>query len=286
MSIYEIESDPGEMSAPVLIVSFQDWVDAGGAATRAVSHIAGDGEVYARFDGDELFDYRSHRPVLDIVDGSPKEFDWPELTIRRRRYGARDLLVLSGPEPDYHWREFAAGALEVALRAGVVQHVSLGAVPAAVPHTLPTPVMMTASTKELLNDADRVPEGLLRVPAAAVSLVEWTLSQSGIPAVGFWAQVPHYLPQYPPAAIALIRRVESHLGINIGVGELEEERAVQRAQLDEMFSTRDEAKEFLEQLEQLAGQQPIPGADEIAAEVEKFLRGQTGEESGPTPLSP
>jgi hypothetical protein len=85
MSIYEIVNDPGELSAPVLLVSFQDWVDAGGAGSRAVSHIAADGELYARFDGDALFDYRSHRPILDIVDGTPKEFDWPELTIRRRR---------------------------------------------------------------------------------------------------------------------------------------------------------------------------------------------------------
>jgi PAC2 family len=285
MSIYELVGEPGDLSAPALVVAFQDWVDAGGAGSRAARHIGADGEVYARFDGDALFDYRSHRPVLDIVDGTPKEFDWPEMAIRRRRYGTRDLLVLSGPEPDFRWREFAASALEVALRAGVVEHVSLGAIPAAVPHTLPTPVMMTASTKELLNESDRIPEGLLRVPAAAVSLVEWTLSQSGIPTVGYWAQVPHYLPQYPPAAIALIRRVESHLGISIGVGELEQETAAQRGQLDEMFDTRDDAKEFLEQLEQLAGQQEIPGADEIAAEVEKFLRGFTGD-SGPNPLSP
>ena len=277
--------DHAELSAPVLVVSFTDWVDAGGAGSRAARQIGGDGEVYARFDGDALFDYRSHRPILDIVDGTPKEFDWPEMAIRRRRYGTRDLLVLTGPEPDFRWRELAAGVLEVALRAGVMEHVSLGAIPAAVPHTLATPVMMTASTKELLKESDRIPEGLLRVPAAAVSLVEWTLSQSGIPSVGYWAQVPHYLPQYPPAAIALVRKVESHLGISIGVGELEQESATQRTQLDEMFSTRDDAKEFLEQLEELAGQQEIPGADEIAAEVEKFLRGFTGE-SGPNPLSP
>jgi hypothetical protein len=285
MSIFEMTGQQNELTAPVLVVSFTDWVDAGNAGSRAAGHIGGDGELYATFDGDALFDYRSHRPVLDIVDGTPKEFDWPEMTIRRRRYGSRDLLVLTGPEPDFRWRELAAGTLEIALRAGVVEHVSLGAIPAAVPHTLPTPVMMTASSKELLKVSDRVTEGLLRVPAAAVSLVEWTSSQSGIPAVGFWAQVPHYLPQYPPAAIALIRRVESHLGISIGVGELEQETALQRAQLDEMFSTRDDAREFLEQLEQLAGQQEIPGADEIAAEVEKFLRGQTGD-GGPNPLSP
>jgi predicted ATP-grasp superfamily ATP-dependent carboligase len=285
MSVYEMSGDHGELRAPVLIVAFTDWVDAGGAGSRAARHIGGDGELYATFDGDALFDYRSHRPILDIVDGTPKQFDWPEMTVRRRRYGNRDLLILTGPEPDFHWREFAGGALEVALRAGVVEHVSLGAIPAAVPHTIATPVMMTASSKELLKESDRPTDGLLRVPAAAVSLVEWTLSQSGIPAVGFWAQAPHDLPQYPPAAIALIRRVESHLGISIGVGELQQEAAVQRAQLDEMFSTSDDAREFLEQLEQLAGEQEIPGADEIAAEVEKFLRGQTGD-GGPNPLRP
>jgi hypothetical protein len=61
MSVYEIVGELDDLSAPVLIVSFTDWVDAGGAGSRAARHLASDGEVFARFDGDALFDYRSHR---------------------------------------------------------------------------------------------------------------------------------------------------------------------------------------------------------------------------------
>jgi len=285
MAILEVVSKPDEVNAPALIVSFEDWVDAGRAGTSAVRHIAEGGELVARADTDSIYDYRSHRPVLDIVDGTPKQFTWPEMVLMRRRYGDRDLFVLTGPEPDHHWREFANDILELALRIGIIEHVSLGAIPAAVPHSAPTTVMMTSSSKELVRGAN-VPEGLLRVPAAAVSLVEWTLSESGVPAVGFWAQVPHYATPFKPAAIALVRRVEDHLGIAIGAGSLEEEAAAQRKTLDEVFSANPEASEYLKQLEGLVGEQEVPPAEHIAAEVERFLRAQRRGDEGPTPFSP
>lgn len=272
----EIMGDVSDLADPALVVSFQDWVDAGAAASTAARHIASGGELVARFDGDALFDFRSHRPVLDIEDGSYTQLQMPEMTITRNRFDSRDVLVLTGPEPDYRWNEFAASVLEVAQRAGIVRHISLGAIPAAVPHTVPTPVMTTASESGLLDESMIATQGSLRVPAAAVSLIEWTLSHNGVPAVGFWAQVPHYLSPYPPASIALIRRVESHLAVTIGVGGMETEAAELSARLDEMFSSRPEAKEYLEQLEQLTDRPEIPGADEIAAEVERFLRNQPG----------
>src|SRR5919112_3730389 len=111
MALYELRDEPTDPIAPALIVSFQDWVDAGGAGSTAARHIAEGGEVVATFDTDAIFDYRSHRPVLDIVDGSPKAFAWPELTLTRRRLAERDLYVLTGPEPDFRWREFAGDVL-------------------------------------------------------------------------------------------------------------------------------------------------------------------------------
>jgi len=284
MASYEVVSKLDEANAPVLIVSFEDWVDAGRAGTTAARHIAEGGELVATFDSDSIYDYRSHRPVLDIVDGTPKQFTWPDMVLIRRRYGDRDLFVLTGPEPDYRWREFANDLLELTLRIGIIEHVSLGAIPAAVPHTAPTPVMTTASSKELVRGAN-VPEGLLRVPAAAVSLVEWTVAENGIPAVGFWAQVPHYAMPFAPGAIALVRRVEDHLGVTIGAGTLEEEAETQRKALDELFSANEDAAEYLQRLEGMVGEEEVPPAENIAAEVERFLRGQRGDE-GPTPFSP
>jgi predicted ATP-grasp superfamily ATP-dependent carboligase len=283
--LYELVNEPHDAVAPALIVSFQDWVDAGGAGTTAARHIAEGGEVVANFDPDVLIDYRNHRPVLDIVDGTPKEFMWPELSLTRRRLRDRDVFVLTGPEPDARWKEFAADVLELALKIGIVEHVSLGAIPAAVPHTAPTPIMMTASSKELMSATAPV-EGLLRVPAAAVSAVEWTIAQAGIPSVGFWAQVPHYATPYAAAAIALIRRVETHLSVTIGAGPLEEEAARQSEALQEIISGNTDAQAYLERLESIVGEQEIPEAEDIGQQVERFLRSQGREEGGPNPFSP
>ena len=285
MPLYELVNEPHDAVAPALIVSFQDWVDAGGAGTTAARHIAEGGEVVANFDPDVLIDYRNHRPVLDIVDGTPKEFMWPELSLTRRRLRDRDVFVLTGPEPDARWKEFAADVLELALKIGIVEHVSLGAIPAAVPHTAPTPIMMTASSKELMSATAPV-EGLLRVPAAAVSAVEWTIAQAGIPSVGFWAQVPHYATPYAAAAIALIRRVETHLSVTIGAGSLEEEEARQSEALQEIISGNTDAQAYLERLESIVGEQEIPEAEDIGQQVERFLRSQGREEGGPNPFSP
>ncbi|HWC13926.1 MAG TPA: PAC2 family protein [Actinomycetota bacterium] len=285
MPLYELTNEPDASIAPALIVSFEDWVDAGGAGSTAARHIAQGGEEVATFDTDALLDYRSHRPVLDIVDGRPKRFEFPKLTLTRRRFSERDLFVLTGPEPDSRWKEFASDVLELAIRLGIIEHVSLGAIPSAVPHTAATPIMMTASSDEQLKDAIST-EGLLRVPAAAVSLVEWTMAEHGIPAVGFWAQVPHYATPYAAGAIALIRRVETHLSVTIGAGELEEQDRAQREALVDLFEGNPEAGAYLERLESLVGEETIPAADHIGDEVERFLRNQGRGTGGPTPFSP
>ena len=108
MATYEITGDLDGAVAPALLVAFADWVNAGDAATTAAQHIAEDGEVVVRFTPDALFDYRDHRPVLDIVNGRPAQFQWPELTVTRRRLPERDLFVMAGAEPDIRWQEFAA----------------------------------------------------------------------------------------------------------------------------------------------------------------------------------
>jgi hypothetical protein len=283
MAMFQLENPPEDLEAPALVVSFEDWVDAGQAGTTAARHIAEGGSVVATFDTDAIYDYRSHRPVLDIVDGTPKQFAWPGMTLTRRSLPERDVLVLSGPEPDYRWREFANDVLQLALRMGVVEHVSLGAIPTAIPHTAPTPVMMTASSKELIQGATPN-EGLLRVPAAAVSLVEWTLKEHGIPAVGFWAQVPHYATPFAGGAIALIRRVETHLSVSIGAGSLEEEDRSQREALQQVFAANAEAQEYLQRLEGMVDEQQVPPAENIGEEVERFLRNRRRGSEGQNPF--
>ena len=53
------------------------------------------------------------------------------------------------------------------------------------------------------------PTGLLRVPSAALSMLEMAVAAAGIPAVGYFAQIPHYVSgPYPIASLELLRALE------------------------------------------------------------------------------
>ena len=168
VSLYTLVDDH-ELLDPVLLAAFDGWVDAGSAATTALAILADDGDVVATFDADRLFDYRARRPPLEIVDGRLTTLTWHELVLRRTRLDERDLLVLVGPEPDYRWRAFTADVVDLSQRLGVAQWISLGAIPAAVPHTRPVPIIGTEASPGLLRgDVMAGPEGTLRVPSALV----------------------------------------------------------------------------------------------------------------------
>ena len=209
MTLLRIGALPDTLVAPVLVVAFDGWVDAAGASSAAAEHLADGGVPVVTFDDDRLFDYRSRRPTLDIIDGTLHRLQWPSLKIHHRAIGGRDLLILHGPEPDFRWQELGDAVGEFCLRAGVVEWISLGAIPAAVPHTRPVPVLATASRDGLLHEAEaKGPQGLLRVPSAALSSIELPVTEMGVPAVGFYAQVPHYVGgPYAAASVSLLRHL-------------------------------------------------------------------------------
>jgi hypothetical protein len=160
------------------------------------------------------------------------------------------------------------------MRAGVIQFVALGSLAMAVPHTRPTSLLATASRPELLHPEDQRPEGYLRVPAAAVSAIEMTFREHGIPVVGFWAQTPHYVGAvYSPSVIALVERLGRHLGVAFPLGSLTDDASDQRRTLDGIVAERPEVKEYVERLEEIqpsAGR--VPSGDELAAEIERYLK--------------
>ena len=196
-----------DLVAPTVIVAFDGWVDAGSAATTAAEQLIDGADVAATFENDLIFDYRARRPILEIEDGRPSDLTWPEIVLYRTRIGEKDVLVFTGHEPDYRWRELAESAVDFARQLDVSQWISLGAIPAAVPHTRPVPILGTESRPGLLRgDVQPGPEGLLRVPAAAISVLDMAVSAAGIPTVGYFAQIPHYMSgAYPGAASELLR---------------------------------------------------------------------------------
>jgi hypothetical protein len=278
VTLYQLREQIPMLTAPVLIAAFDGWIDAAGAATACANHIAEDGKVVASFDVDSLNDYRARRPVLDVVDGVLARMQWPDIVLRHVSFGGRDVLVLVGPEPDYKWKQLGDDLLELALRLGVVEWISLGAIPAAVPHTRPVPVLATASSDASLRDGEQQgPGGILRVPAAALSAVEMTVAAAGIPAIGYYAQVPHYIgvSAYAPATLALLQHVERRLGVTIPLRTLGDDALAQRERLDAAIAEDDDSKEYLARLEALASEERMPSGDEIASEIERYLKEQT-----------
>ncbi len=274
MALYRLEDAP-DLEAPVIVAALEGWVDAGSAGTTAARELAGDGALVVTFDSDAIYDYRARRPTLDIVDGRPRSLDWPSLELRAVRIGERDLLVLTGPEPDYRWRELSAAVVEVAKRLGVVSWASMGAIPAAVPHTRPVPILATASKSGLLPDGIRQgPDGVLRVPSACLSVLELAAAAAGIPSVGFFAQVPHYVnATYPAASIALLNALGRYLEIDPPVGQLATRALERRNLLDAATASDDDTRSHVERLELLADEARLPEGDELIADIERFLRG-------------
>jgi hypothetical protein len=283
VALLRLHEPPEPLVAPAIVAAFDGWIDAGGASTTAAAHLAGDAPSIVTFANDRLYDYRSRRPVLDIVDGTLTELTWPELTIKRVRAGERDLLILSGAEPDFRWRELGDDVLELAIRLGVVEWVSLGAIPAAVPHTRPVPILATASKPGLLHHDESVgPQGLLRVPAAALSTLEHATSGGGLPAVGFYAQVPHYIGgSYAAATIAILEHVMRHLGLDVPLGGLTDEALTQRQRLDAAVAADEDSRAYVSRLEAAVDNQELPTGDELVGEIERFLQQRDGGGSGP-----
>jgi proteasome assembly chaperone (PAC2) family protein len=278
VALYKLD-DPGPLRSPSLIVALDGWVDAGSAATTAATLIGGEGEIVVTFDADRVYDYRARRPTLDIIDGRLARLDWPEFRIRLTRADGRDLLVLVGPEPDYRWPSLASAVSEVARALGVREWISLGAIPAAVPHTRQVPVLGTSSRGGLLRgDIRPGPAGILRVPAALISVLEMQAAKDGIDAVGYFAQVPHYVSgPYPAAALELLHAVERHLALELEPGALAEEANQLRTRLDAATAADESTRAYVERLESMVDEERLPAGDDLISEIEQFLRDQGSE---------
>jgi hypothetical protein len=281
MPLYRLEGPLPTLDAPVVIAAFDGWVDAGSAATSVLAILGGDGQVLARFDPDELFDYRSRRPTLEIRDGHPASLDWPELTLRANRFGGRDVLILTGAEPDDRWRHLAADTVELLGRLDVATWISVGAIPAAVAHTRPVPILGTSSRPGLLRGGVVAgPTGLLKVPAAAISVLEMAVSEAGIPAVGYFAQIPHYVTgPYALASLELMKSLEQHLEVPLPRGDLVEESKLLRIRLDAATAADETTRAYVERLESMVDESRQPAGDDLIADIERFLRDRNGDAS-------
>lgn len=275
--------DPG--GATALVAALDGWTDAGGAGTGAAEHLQSlhPSELIGAFDGDQLFDFRDRRPTLAIEEGLLGTPEWPELVLRRVDLPSGPIVLLTGNEPDFRWQGLLEALGDLARELELTSYVGLGSVPGPVPHTRPVRTITTSSDTTLLDRFGRPHEHVV-VPASFQVMVEAAMRDLGLTTLGLWARVPHYVAgEYPAASASLLRRFGDHLGVEFDVGDLDAEATAHRDRLDEAAEGSPEVQSHIGALEGAydadaadeAGMQgPLPTGDQIAAELERFLRNQ------------
>jgi len=279
-------ADP-ELNEPVLVYALEGWIDAGLGATTAMSTLLTTiaTETLATFDTEYFIDQRARRPVARIIDGITSELTWPEIQLRYGTDGdGADMIFLVGPEPDFHWSDFVEAVTDAASRFDVRLVVGLGAFPAPTPHTRPVRVIGTApeASANLLPLVGTV-SGELEVPAGISSALELGFADVDVDVLTLWARVPHYVASmpYPQAAASLIEGLARIAGLTLDASSLRASADEARVRVDDLVTNNPEHSSMVEQLEEAADEvegtslgDEVPSGDELAAELEKFLRGE------------
>ena len=277
-----------ELHRPVLLAAFEGWNDAGESATTAVRFLGRSlgATKLVSVEAEEFYDFTVARPQVRLDEGLTRSIEWPDPTIEVGRLpNGRDLLLLTGIEPALKWRTFTREVADVASSLGVEMALTLGALLADVPHTRPVRVTGTATDADLVEELGFTrsryegPTGILSVLLAACQ-------DAGMKAASLWATTPHYLreTQSPKAALALVERVGRMLDFSVDVTELEIATAAYERQVDDMLSGEDDVADYVRRLEEDEVEEregdgesfELPSTEELASEVERFLREQPG----------
>lgn len=312
--LFHLETDGSleQLHAPLLYVSLEGFIDAGYVRDQILDHLFGtlEHEVVARFDVDELVDYRGRRPAMTFDRDRYTDYDQPSLLLHRFvDHAGNPFLVLHGVEPDYRWEAFAKAVHQICLAFGVRRMMSAHGIPMAVPHTRPIGLTRFASDPTILLGQEAM-FGQVQVPGSADALLHVRLAEAGVETFGLAVHVPHYLAQtrFGDAAVAAIDALLAYSGLQIPTADLVAAAGLNRAEIAREVAESPEVAEVVEGLEQrydrfVEGQRrrsllaaevaDLPTADEIGAEFEEFLReaaaaaeepgdDEPGEQSGST----
>jgi proteasome assembly chaperone (PAC2) family protein len=277
------EGDPPELRSPILVCAFAGWNDAASAATAALEAVAAslEADIVARLDPEEFYDFQVNRPTIRLVEGQARQIDWPANTMLTVEVPSaeRDLVLLSGVEPNVRWRTFADAILGAAERLGVEMVITLGSLIADVTHTRPVPITGLASDPDLVERLG-LSRSTYEGPTGIVGIVHDACRQREITSASLWAAVPHYVAAVPnpKAALALLRRLEGLTGVAVEASELEDATERFTEQVDRAVAANPEIEELVRNLEASQEEaefdlgQNVPSADDIAQEFQSFLR--------------
>lgn len=289
----KLDTQP-ELERPVLLVAFSGWNDAAEAASGTLSTLdeAWNSRRIGAFDPELFYDFQATRPQIKFDKGSSRKIEWPENEFRsasKENVGgraARDAILLSGPEPNYRWDAFAETIADFAEELGVELVITLGALLADVPHSRPISVTSISEDPNLIEGLG-VASSSYEGPTGITGVVHAYCANRGLPSVSLWASVPHYLPSVPsaPATLALTENVSGLLGATVDTSDLEKTAGEYEEQVASAVQQDQDLASYVQMLEERydsqddsAGREDLPSGEDLAEELEGFLKNQRGED--------
>jgi proteasome assembly chaperone (PAC2) family protein len=274
------DGEPPGLLQPVVVAAFEGWNDAGDAASTALEHLelSWDAKPLAAMDPDDYYDFQVTRPTVHLIEGITRRIEWPttRLSVCRPPGASHDVILLRGIEPNMRWRGFCTELLTYLKKADVTTVVTLGALLTDTPHTRPVPVSGSAYDAESAAKFG-LETSRYQGSTGIVGVFQDACVRAGIPAISFWAAVPHYVSQAPDpkAAVALLHRVEEILDIEVPLGGLPEQAEAWERTVSEMADADDEVREYVRTLEERTESEtslPEMSGESIAADFERYLR--------------
>jgi predicted ATP-grasp superfamily ATP-dependent carboligase len=278
------EHRPDGLRAPALVCAFTGWNDAGDAASAALQYLGASLEAtrFARIDPEDFYDFQATRPKIKFVEGRTRSIEWPEVEVYAAHVprAPRDLVLIQGAEPSMRWRGFSRLIVDLAEALGTQLVVTLGALLADVPHSRPVPIT-GFSSDEVLTQRLGLQQSGYEGPTGIVGVLHSACQEAGLPSASLWASVPHYVAAAPnpKAALALVRKLESLVGVSVDAEELERSAADYERQVSLAVQSDPDVQAFVERLERAAAEEEeeigppdLPSGDVIAREFQRFLR--------------
>jgi proteasome assembly chaperone (PAC2) family protein len=276
--VIEIEQTSGLVD-PVVIAAFEGWNDAADAASSVVDHLikVWGARVVAAIDPEDFYDFQMNRPEVGTNEAGMRRITCPstQISVASPPGAQRDVVLLRGIEPNMRWRQFCAELLAGCEELGTELVVTLGALLADTPHTRPIPVTGTATEPDLA-DRLKLEQSNYEGPTGIVGVFQDACVQRDMPAVSFWAAVPHYVaqPPCPKATLALLGQLEDLLEISIPLEDLPEEARAWERGVDELAEDDEEIGDYVRALEETRDTADLPEAsgEAIAREFERYLK--------------
>lgn len=277
-----------DLTDAVFVYSLRGWVDAGlagGSTIDALIQQMDAADQFASIDLTDLLDLQQVRPTVSLVDGGIRRVDWPEIELWSGRLG-RDLVVMRGPEPSIKWPTLAGWLVDLANRLRVTDTVALGGMPALTTHRRPIPVLASSATRSLAQELGALRDDYAG-PTGLNTVLQHAFGTAGLRAAAFWAQVPQYVSgsASPPAVRSLLAKLAEVYRITPDLTAIDRRAAAYRERVEEGLSERPDVRSIVEQLDHQLDQQlelgtevaplpaDLPSGEELADEIEQFLRG-------------